>query len=110
MTSSNNQQEQLYSSYSSISETAMMSVWGRCPTRGYQQNVIPHILQMMNGNIPSEGIILMQGTGSGKSSVPQTVTLGSDQRSKIASANEYSCGKVLGIQLDELKCNKDQQN
>jgi hypothetical protein len=120
---SNNQQHQLHSTYSSIADTAMVSVWGRRP-RGYQRHVIPHILKMMNGNIPSEGIMLVQGTGSGKSSVPQTVAvvdggvtivientlaLGSDQRSKIAAANDYDGGKVLGIQLDELKSNIDQQ-
>ena len=73
---------------------------------------------MLNGNIPCEGVLLVQGTGSGKSSVPQTVAvvdggvtivientlaLGSDQRSKIANANDYDGGKVIGIQLDELK-------
>jgi superfamily II DNA helicase RecQ len=68
--------------------------------------------------------MLVQGTGSGKSSVPQTVAvvdggvtivientlaLGSDQQSKVVDANEYFGGEVLGIQLDELKHKEEQQ-
>ena len=74
MTSPNNQQQQIHSTYSSIADTAMMSVWGRRP-RGYQRDIIPHILKMLNGNLPCEGVMLVQGTGSGKSFVPQTVTV-----------------------------------
>ena len=69
-------------------------------------------------SIPSEGIMLVQGTGSDKSSVLQTIVivdgevtiaienalvLGSDQRSIIASVNDYTGGKVLVILFDELK-------
>ena len=68
--------------------------------------------------------MLVQGTGSRKSSIPQiiavvdrgvtivienTLAFGSDQQSMIANTNNYDGGKVLGIQLDEIKHKKDQQ-
>ena len=54
-----------------ISQQAMEAVWSRTP-RGYQIDVIPHIIKMMLGNSTPEPVLLVQGTGSGKSTVPLT--------------------------------------
>jgi superfamily II DNA helicase RecQ len=109
--------------FNAIAAEAMETVWGRQPI-GYQQVVIPHILEMMADATKPEAILLVQATGSGKSAVPQTLSvvnggltiiientlsLGSDQTSKIQSANEYSGGRVISFQLDEVK-NVEQQS
>ena len=83
--------------YSSIARSAMETVWNRSPN-DFQSEVIPFILQMIAQDITPQPILLVQPTGSGKSSVPQTASvvssgvtfiiectqsLGSDQASKI---------------------------
>ena len=101
--------------YSSIADQAMFNVWGRTP-RGYQRYVIPHILRMTKNIIPPGAILMVQATGSGKSSIPQTVavvdggitiiientlSLSSDQISKIKDHNENK--NIVAFQLDEIK-------
>ena len=56
-----------------IASDTMQSVWGRTP-RLYQSGVIPHILKMMCNVGFSEPILMVQSTGTGKSSVPQTLS------------------------------------
>ena len=60
--------------YSSIAKQAMEEVWGQSPN-SFQSEIIPVILQMMTGDLASEGLLLVQPTGSGKSSVPQTASV-----------------------------------
>ena len=60
--------------YSSIAKRAMEEVWDRSPNH-FQSEIIPLILQMMTGDLTSEGLLLVQPTGSGKSSVPQTASV-----------------------------------
>ena len=101
--------------FSSIADQAMFNVWGRTP-RGYQRYVIPHILRMTKNILQPGAILMVQATGSGKSSVPQTVAivdggitiiientlaLSSDQISKIKDHNENK--NIVAFQLDEIK-------
>ena len=103
--------------FNSIACDAMNTVWGRRPI-GHQQVVTPHILEMTADARKAQAVLLVQPTGSGKSAVPQTLSvvngsativientlsLGSDQTSKIDNANEHSGGKTLSFQLDEVK-------
>ena len=82
----------------------MEQVWDRSPN-SFQSEIIPLILQMMAGDLVSEGLLLVQPTGSGKSSVPQTasvvtsgativieptLSLSSDQASKFNQATNVS--------------------
>ena len=83
-----------------ISQQAMISVWNRTP-RDFQAEAIPRLLMMRCvPNTPS-AMLLVQGTGGGKSAVPQTVgtvtcgvtlvientlSLSADQHSKIKNA------------------------
>jgi hypothetical protein len=41
--------------------------------------------------------------------IENTLALGSNQQSKVVGANEYFGGEVLGMQLEELKHNEEQQ-
>ena len=85
--------------YSNISSSTMLRVYGTRP-KGFQSVLIPHILKMIAGAIPSSPILMVQPTGSGKSAVPATVAvvdggvtivientlaLAADQCSKIVS-------------------------
>ena len=103
--------------FNAITCEAMNNIWGREPI-GYQQVVIPHILEMMANIRKAQAVLLVQSTGSGKSAVPQTLSvvnggvtivientlsLGSDQTSKIDNANEYRGGRLMSFQLDEVK-------
>ena len=92
--------------YPSIVKNAMTSVWNRHP-RHYQSVVISLVLRMITEqDYPSEGILLVQGTGSGKSMVYQTcsiidsgvsiiieptLSLSSNQSSKYNVAKIPSC-------------------
>ena len=58
--------------FNSITCEAMNNIWGRVPI-GYQQVVIPHILEMMANIRKAQAVLLVQSTGSGKSAVPQTL-------------------------------------
>ena len=103
--------------FNSIAAEAMDKVWGRQPI-GYQQVVIPHIFEMMANVRKPQAVLLVQLTGSGKSAVPQTLSvvnggvtivientlsLGSGQTSKIDNANEYSGVRMISFQLNEVK-------
>ena len=103
--------------YSSICKQAMEEVWHRSPNN-FQSEIIPLILQMMAGDLASEGLLLVQPTGSGKSSVPQTasvvtsgvtiiieptLSLSSDQASKFNNATNVPGGLVYAYQLDFQK-------
>ena len=108
--------------YSSIAKRAMEEVWGRTPNH-FQSEIIPLILQMMAGDLTSEALLLVQPTGSGKSSVPQTasvitsgvtiiieptLSLSSDQSSKFNHATNVPGGLVYSYQLD-LHKNEEQR-
>ena len=109
--------------YSSIAKQAMEEVWGRTPNR-FQIEIIPTILQMLTKDVIPEGLLLVQPTGSGKSSVPQTASvvtngvtiiieptlaLSSDQSSKFDSASNDHGGVVYSYQLDLYKNDNDRQ-
>jgi superfamily II DNA helicase RecQ len=109
--------------YSSICKQAMEEVWHRSPN-AFQSEIIPLILQMMAGDLPSEGLLLVQPTGSGKSSVPQTASvvtsgativieptlaLSSDQASKFKAATNVPGGNVYSYQLDFQKNEQQRQ-
>ena len=87
----------MYDPFASIAKDAMEQVWSQSP-RGYQSHVITHILRMMSFTCQPEPVLLVQSTGSGKSSVPltcsvvdggitiiveNTLALSSDQASKV---------------------------
>ena len=102
--------------YHAIAEHAMMSTWNRSP-RDFQKEAIPRLLMMRCvPNIPS-AMLLVQGTGGGKSAVPQTVgsvtcgvtliientlSLSADQHSKIHNANTTH-GPVKAFHLDSIR-------
>ena len=99
-----------------IADHAMRKIWN-CTPYDFQRETIPRLLMMRcTPNIP-QALLLIQGTGSGKSAVVQTVgvvdcgvtlvveellAVATDQKSKVRSAsNAYS--PVLAYQLDSLK-------
>ena len=105
-----------YSHLSDISTQAMQAIWDRTP-QNFQKEAIPRLLMMRCLPHRPEALLLVQGTGGGKSAVAQTVgcvecgvtviieatlALAADQRSKVARArNTY--GPVLAYQLDSIK-------
>ena len=60
--------------YDSIAERAMRRVWGKLPLR-YQKLIIPHIIKMMTGDLQPAALLAVQATGSGKSAIPQTISV-----------------------------------
>ena len=61
--------------YSSIAkERVMEEVWDHSPNQ-FQSEIIPLIIQMMAGDLTPEALLLVQPTGSGKLSVPQTASV-----------------------------------
>ena len=56
----------------SVSSRAIHSVWGRVP-RGFQTVAVPNLLKMGCRECDASCVLLVQGTGTGKSAVPQTV-------------------------------------
>ena len=94
----------------------MQEIWDRSP-RESQKEAIPRLLMMRCSPHRPEALLLVQGTGGGKSVVAQTVgcaecgvtviieatlALAADQRSKVDRArNTY--GPVLAYQLDSIK-------
>ena len=106
-----------------IAEHAMMSTWNRSP-HNFQKEAIPRLLMMRCvPNIPS-AMLLVQGTGGGKSAVPQTVgsvtcgvtliientlSLSADQHSKIKNANTAH-GPVKAFHLDSIRSKKNQDS
>ena len=103
--------------YVSIAYSAMEKVFSRTP-RSYQSSIIAHILKMMSGEDPAEPVLMIQPTGSGKSTVPltcsvvqggvsivveNTLALGSDQSSKISSIVNPGVKNIKSYQLDTFK-------
>ena len=99
-----------------ISRHAMNEIWDWTP-RDFQNEVIPRLLMMKCPPYRPQALLMVQGTGGGKSAVAQTVgcvncgvtvvieptlALSADQRSKVTRArNTY--GPVLAYQLDSVK-------
>ena len=105
---------------SSIAKRAMEEVWDRFPNH-FQSAIIPLTLQMMTGDLTSEGLLLAQPTGSGKSSVPQTASvvtsgatiiieptlaLSSDQSSKFNQTTNVEGVLACSYELDCQKSNE----
>ena len=99
-----------------ISDQAMQLVWDRTPVE-FQREAIPRLLLMRCAPNTPHALLLVQGTGGGKSAVAQTVgcvdcgvtlvivetlALAADQRSKVVSANGIY-GPILAYQLDSIK-------
>jgi superfamily II DNA helicase RecQ len=90
--------------YLDITKEAMNTALGHNP-RGFQSDIIPHIISMNNCTTNSiQPTLLVQGTGGGKSSMYQaigvieggvsliienTVSLSSDQLSKISHISSW---------------------
>ena len=104
------------STLSAISDQAMKSIWDRTPI-DFQREAIPRLLMMRCVPYNPQALLLVQGTGGGKSAVAQTVgcvdcgvtviivetlALAADQRSKMSSANGIY-GPILAYQLDSIK-------
>ena len=105
-----------FSHLSDISDQAMKAIWDRSP-RDFQKEAIPRLLMMRCPPHRPEAMLLVQGTGGGKSAVAQTVgcvecgvtliieatlALAADQRSKVTQARN-TFGPVLAYQLDSIK-------
>ena len=56
-------------SYSPIVTMAIQKMFNQSP-RSYQGQIITHILKMMTNEFPVESILMIQPTGSGKSTSP----------------------------------------
>ena len=99
-----------------ISTHAMKEIWDRTP-RDFQQIAIPRLLMMRCPPNRPQAMVLVQGTGGGKSAVAQTVgcvdcgvtlvieetlALAADQKSKVGRARNLH-GPVLAYQLDSVK-------
>ena len=102
---------------------AMQKMFNRSP-RLYQAQIITHILKMMSNELPPEPILMVQPTGSGKSTVPltcaiipggvtiileNTLALASDQTSKVKSIITSNVKPVKSFQLDTFKSNEELQ-
>jgi hypothetical protein len=103
--------------YLDITIDAMSTALHHNP-RGFQRDVIPYVLKMKRATPnPIHPVLLVQGTGGGKSSVYQTIgiikqgvsliientlSLSSDQLSKIKQISER-VPNVHSFQLDSLK-------
>ena len=61
-----------FSHLSDISDQAMKAIWDRSP-RDFQKEAIPRLLMMRCPPHRPEAMLLVQGTGGGKSAVAQTV-------------------------------------
>ena len=107
--------------YLAITQQAMQLIWNRTP-RDFQNEAIPRLLMMRCiPNTPS-AMLLVQGTGGGKSAVPQTVgavtrgitliientlSLSADQHAKIKNANTTH-GPVKAFHLDSIRTKRNQ--
>ena len=106
----------LPSTLSDVSDHAMQEIWHRTPI-DFQREAIPCLLIMRCTTSIPQALLLVQGTGGGKSAVAQTVgvvdcgvtlvieellAVATDQKTKVKSAsNAY--GPVLAYQLDSIK-------
>ena len=101
-------------SYEDVAKAAMLEVWGRCP-REYQLEVISGLLKMIGKERKRQGVLLVQCTGSGKSTIPQTVAvvdggitviiestlaLSTDQQSKFKTTSDRR-SNIITFQLDQ---------
>lgn len=99
-----------------ITTESMGTIWDRSP-RQFQLDAISNIIKMRCDKFFPQATLLVQGTGGGKSGVYQgigtvdagvtivlenTLSLSSDQLSKISEANE-ECGPIEAYQLDSIK-------
>ena len=104
------------STFTPIANHAMQEVWNRTPM-DFQREAIPRLLMMRCVPNTPQALLLVQGTGAGKSAVAQTVgivdcgvtlvieetlALAADQQSKVKSASNAN-GPVLAYQLDSIK-------
>ena len=60
--------------FAAVAKNAMEQVWSRSP-RNFQSYVIAHLLRMLAGHLTPEPVLLVQSTGSGKSSIPLTCSI-----------------------------------
>ena len=103
--------------YSSIASSAMEKIYNRTP-RSFQRLVISHLLKMMAFELQPEPVLMVQPTGSGKSTIPltcavvtggvtfiikNTLALASDQASKIPSLVNSSVKEIKAYQFDTFK-------
>ena len=109
--------------FNDIVQETMQSVWERSPLE-FQIDVCSHVLKMHCEPNNYEATLLVQGAGSGKSSVFQTIgvvdggiililettlSLGADQSQKINCASN-SYGQVMSFQLDSVKSAKNRND
>ena len=107
--------------YLAIAQQAMQSTWNRTP-RDFQNEAIPRLLMMRCIPNKPAAMLLVQGTGGGKSAVPQTVgcvtrgitliientlSLSADQHSKIDKANT-AYGTIKAFHLDSIRTKHNQ--
>ena len=94
----------------------MTDIWDRTP-RNFEQKTIPRLLMMRCYPYCPEALLLVEGTGGGKSTFSQTVgyvdcgvtiiiketlALAADQKSKVGKSRS-TYGPVLAYQLDAIK-------
>ena len=107
-----------------ISMQTMQTIFNRSP-RGFQFKIISHILRMITGDLKKQPVLMVQPTGSGKSTVPLTVatadggitiiientlSLGTDQAMKVPLIAQSSTLRYIrSYHLDSFKTEKDQQ-
>ena len=104
------------STFNPIAVHEMQGVWNRTPI-DFQREAVPRLLIMRCVPNTPQTLLLVQGTGAGKSAVAQTVgivnrgitlvieetlALAADQQSKVKSASNAN-GLVLAYQLDTVK-------
>ena len=89
--------------YLAITQQAMQLIWNRTP-RDFQNEAIPRLLMMRCiPNTPS-AMLLVQGTGGGKSAVPQTV--GAVTRGiTLIIENTLSLSADQHAKIKKRKCN-----
>ena len=105
--------DQIYTLLRTVATTVIQSVWSKNPS-SFQLYSITRLLQMHCNGFSPETILLIQGTDSGKSTVPQTVgvttcgltlilentlSLGSDQQYKYCIASQEQ-GTFSAIKID----------
>ena len=104
------------STFYPIAVHAMQAIWNRTPV-DFQREAVPRLLMMRCVPNTPQALLLVQGTGAGKSAVAQTVgivdcgvtlvieetlALAADQQSKVKSASNAN-GPVLAYLLDSIK-------
>ena len=87
--------------FNQIAEGVMSSVLSRNP-RGFQLPSIAHIVKMMSGEIPCGSVLLVQPTGTRKSSVPLTCAV-IDYGVTVVVENTLSLGIDQAVNLDSTQ-------